>query len=380
MSSKNEGEPRRKTLANFLAIHYVNWNIPETEEESMIDTIRPSVVVSESRRPVQYLDPQGQLITPGDMVSRVYEGEAVQRHQFEAMTKSGLKIYRLGPTTTKFNFVNHTDALMPFLNSGFAITRQQVIRGGLQLFTELQPIEPHYIPDPISWDDAMWRNLPVPREHGLNETVVVISATRPKKAISFKRGWFRLICTNGMTVQVLGLGSLRLNHVQFSSDKVRAFLNSTNPIVKKTGDNQERLVGPWVGTKKGAERLQHVITDYMLPGIGHIVEPDEDGGDVDDDNLDDAPVPEIEQNVPMFIRNSIRPLARQPRWFLQDMVLQLGAIVDNKDGDKVYAMDIVNALTNPLQRAPQGRSIIRPLLTQESLTTGLINLVGGMSL
>lgn len=342
-----------------------------------------SVVVSEARHQVSYFDADHMIRPAGEMLSRVYEGESVQRHEFQSIGARP-KLYRLGPTTTRFNFVNHTTAVEPFLKAGFQITKVDVMRGGLQVLTQLQPVEPHYYPDPVNWDHRMWqsspRDLAQQVEEGLNETVAILSATRPKKAISFRRGWFRMICSNGMVVQILGLGNTRMSHTTFTPEKVQVFLRSTNPMIKRIGEDTERLLGPWVGTKKGADRLRSVITDFMLPGMGHVVETEDDELDIDDDNIIDLQPTALEVNVPLFIRNSVRPLVRQPRWFLQDLAVQLGHIVDHKTDDRVYAMDIVNAITNPISRVPSGRSTVRPLMTQESVTTSLINLVGGMSL
>lgn len=129
-----------------------------------------SVVVSEEARPVTVVNADGELVTLGTVISRVYEGEAVQRHEFisgnltedeqELMANPKLnrpeKRYKLGPTTTKFNFVDHAQAIQPLVENGFQVQTMKLGRGGLSIYTVLEPVKPLTLDDPITWDEEFW--------------------------------------------------------------------------------------------------------------------------------------------------------------------------------------------------------------------------------
>lgn len=323
-----------------------------------------NVVADEGARPVHIIDEKGEAVLVGNLTSTIYQGEKVQRHTYQRIGDK--RVYSLGATSNQFKFVDHPAALAPFIGNGWKVVKQVVTRGGLQMWTQLEPENPVTIQDLIRWDLNQWADSTRVTDHALRESIIAISAVRPKKAIMYRRGWFRQVCSNGMVAEILGLGTLRMNHNQWSSDKLNTWVNKTT--LKPSQREAKAVLGPVMGNKRGADRLANVIETRLLPGKD------------DHRELSDEEIEERMADVPLFVRNAISPLARQAGWYLRDSAFQLREYVDKAEYDRFHALDLVNVVTNPINRAPAGKNSNRALMATPSLVKSLTSLVGAMSL
>lgn len=357
-----------------------------------------TVIVSENARGVHLIDQTSlQSHEIGTLVSRIYEGESVQRHFFiegvnpseyfgEESIPGGVKTYRLGPTTTDWEFVDHPDVLNPLLQMGFTISKLFYGRGGLTMSAILNPPDFKIQEDNVSWDYEFWqeyrKNTPLV-DYGIIESVVVTSSIKPKKAINYLRGWFRLICTNGLMGSVFSWPKLRMNHNYFDPSRVEEYLNDY-----AVGGQFEFSRGPFIGTGRGIGRLQSWLQDYVATHSANL-EDLEDSDDEDDSasvsttysgNL----LPDIEEEeVPFSVRQSLEPINRMPNWYALSLAEQFELMANGLGSGKVYAADMLNAITNPFY----ARNLVEPefspirlMSKTESLFKSFSDLVGAFSL
>lgn len=338
-----------------------------------------TIIVSEERHPVHVFDEDLDRIHIGDIVSRVYEGERVQRHLYEPNSAAGQvvgtrnfkdeKVYSLGPTTTRFDFVDHAEALAPLVERGFTIEKQYISKGGLNLTAILTPPNATEIEDPIHWDDARFtseQHLARPRR--MNESVMVQTSIRPGKAINYRRGWFRLICTNGLVAEVMDLGSARFNHANFSGDRLLEKIDSF-PRMPTDGD---KVFGPIIGNAKGCNSFASLLERLAE---GRTAEPEAD----EDDEGDGT---EFDQEIPFFARKHVSVFSRIPTWFLLAYASNLRDAAKMDQG-VIRALDILNAVTNPINSegaSENAHSIFRPLNRTGSIIEATVTLLGAMSL
>lgn len=277
---------------------------------------KPTVIVSEQSRPVTIPTAEG-LIEVGQAVTRVYEGEDAQRHSFIA--KDTGNEFSMGVTSEDYEFINHTDALEPLLDRGYTITKQTQGRGGMQLYTILEPQNPISLPDPIAWDHDLWPMTH--KKEKLRESLFVTSSVKPGKGLRFERGFFRMICTNGLVAKVLELGGASFTHSNFSVAKMEQAL-----FGGEKGSNSS-ILGPQMGTKKGVHQL-----------LGFVDQIIEQGGD------------ELGKDLHFYARRDLGPLTDIPNWWLLFFRQQIETFIQNGP-DKVHALDVLNMVTSPISMA-----------------------------
>ncbi len=284
----------------------------------------------------------------GEIVSRVYENEGVMRHSFFTSKKT----YSLGPTTDSFRFVDWPEVFQPLMEQGYEISKLIIARGGLKVAATLHnPKGPTY-KDPINWDSGTWgEGL---KNEGLKDGVTFTGGLRPGFGYHFHRGFFRLVCTNGLRLETLGLGDSNMSHTNFSSEKLIEELFGYQVVTTPSGDF---LLGEPIGKMSAIKKVQKVLT-----GLNKTVY--EEG--------EEQPI------YPPFVKELLAPLEDLSKPLRSKVVEQFEAMVQNSGRKEVYELDLANALTtatNLLQKVPS-----RSFFGQKNAQQSLVKLTGIYSL
>lgn len=326
-----------------------------------------TVVVNAQTTPVYSIDPLGYKVEVGAIEASTFEGEGLQRLQFHDLDGKG---YSLGHATDKWQIVDHFEVLNPFIQQGWTVAKLGTTRGGMVQFTQLKPPTPLVFSDIVSWDLDLWQERGYRGDLNVQESLIIISSVKPKKALSFRQGWFRSVCTNGMVSEVFGLGSLRMSHSTYSFERLAEWIRLTRVKITVVG---ETLAGPYIGTKHGADKLISVIDRHLLP-VAPIDSDDE--SDEDDNIIDLEPTNKL---VPLFVQKELKLLERQPKWYLEGLKSQLLMMVDKKISDDIHAFDMVNCVTSPVSLNPS-RAVGRSMMNTNNVGQSTMSLIGGMSL
>jgi hypothetical protein len=268
----------------------------------------------------------------GEVISRHYEGENVQKHFFVAQGKE--KPYSLGATTNDFNFFDWPDIVGPILDQGFTPQQTRMSRGGLKMHTILAKLDGPTFKDPMNWDSDTWGT----GSQVLHEMVIVSGGIKPGSGFHYHRGFFRKVCVNGLVVESLGLGSLMFNHANYESSKLVKGLFGQDVVV--TEDN---ILGEKVANRKGIRKL------------GSLMEQAQDADFI--------------ASQPRFVRELLAPVGDLPTAFLSEANIQFQQLI-NKGSQSVYEMDIANVLTsahNLMDKAP-ARLAFKLLPAQRNLS------------
>lgn len=265
----------------------------------------------------------------GEIISRVYEGENVQRHHFEP--RGSDKTYKLGPTTTEFKFFDWPALVQPILDQGFGIKKLDLSRGGLKAHIIFSDPKRTYA-DPIGWDKATWG-----KSKQLEDSVVFKGGIRPGSGFHYHRGFFRMICTNGLVVETLNMGQGDYNHQNFKPESLADALFAK--ALKPTD-------GPVIGSTEGLSKAVKLIGQ------------------------------ERPENMPFFLKEFVSPLEDLTGEFASNAVTQFEMLINSKK--EVHEIDIANGLTSALNlmKAPADRLPHQVLNIQRSLTklTGIYSL------
>lgn len=277
----------------------------------------------------------------GKVISRVYEGENVQRHSF--MAKESEKEYALGPTTEAFHFRDWPEVFKPVLDRGFEVKKLYTSRGGLKIHATLADPKGAVIPDPVSWDKDIWGG-----SDGLQQCIQITGGIKPGSGFHYRNGFFRQVCTNGLVLEFLGLGRADFNHITFDSQKAAEALFGHEVTVMPDG---QYLLGKPIGSRKALAKVAGMLE--------RINEPD------------------YLANQPEFARDLLAPLGGFPDSFVSEAVAQFMTFINNA-GREVHEIDIANALTsaeNRIGKVP-GRVPFRLLNAQHAITklTGIMSL------
>lgn len=317
----------------------------------MTDTkARPNkVIVKEETFPVDTYNVDQEIVALGLIKSRIYEGEDVQRNFF--INQSG-KEYSMGPTTDRFEFIPHTAVLEPLLSEGYKIEKINSLRGGLSQMTILTPAEPRHWDDPIDWDYEFWADNDR-SEDGLNESIVVQSSLLPGHGYKIDRGFFRLVCTNGMVAKVLDMGSVSANHANFNPKTLADALFGTTTVV-----DDRRLLGPYIGNENGVAHL-----------CDQLIHMRDDG---------------ISEDLGFYVAADYTRILSQKGWWLDGFINHLDAFCHWSGNRPFYAMDLLNSITSPvsLREFETGNTngSFRQLSKTEGLLESSARLIGALSL
>lgn len=332
-----------------------------------------SIVVGERTRDVHAYNTDGGVMTLGQVVTRNYRGESAQRHAFRSVENG--KLYKLGVTTNNFKFIDHTSALDPLVNRGYKLKDTVYSRGGIHMYAVLERPDAAEINDPIDWDIQYWHDVHgeglkrVPRQ--LKESVVVYSSVKPGKGMRYNRGWFRMVCSNGLIAEILRLGATKLNHINWAATTVVDKLRLTDRI-------ESLDMGPVAGSRRGAQKFADLLDSFV--GLPDEAEQDPEDGTVS------ASVAEALDDLPFFVRDEMSSLLQMPTWFRQSLAGQTRAMADGKaKNGKIFALEVINAVTNPINLERFGttespRSVLRPLMRATSLTSATMKMIGAYSL
>lgn len=323
----------------------------------MDDTILEMVPVTINEKEVFIYEPSDETSEPikktlGRIVSRVFEGESIQRHFYipeivpdQMLGNRGHKIkheYSLGPTTDSFTFTDHSEVLEPLINRGYELRSIRFSKGGLKLWSLLTPPDAFKMGDPINWDQKFWSS-----GGNLMEAVQVTSSIGPGMGINYQWGWFRVVCTNGLISRILGLGGMSYSHTSWGVDKVFSFLDN-----HRLSDQ----INPPIGSRRGVKRTAEILASL-------------------DDEEQQASA------LPAPIRGILNPIVRMPKWYREDLREQFGYLYD-QGPEEVTSLDLLNSVTSPLnyRNQVQGENRNRQFFTTEKLVTPLAQLVAFNSL
>lgn len=303
------------------------------------------VVVHEEQHPVTSYKP-GAMTTylVGTVISRVYQGESVQRHLFLPAGQDAedeTNLVSMGPTSTSFDFVDYAGLVEPFLDQGRKSGRLKqtwLFRGGT-CFRALIELPMRGIPDPIEWDLDLWESNKVGT---LRQVIEIVSSVKPGHGIRITRGLFRLVCSNGLISKVLNLGFWKFSHSNFNPETVAQ-------IASSSGEYQDFTVG----NKKGAERFLGVLQQD-----------------------------EVDESIPYFVQSSMGVLSRLPKWYVSGLQVQMQEFIDHSPVDRIGPLDLMNMLTSPMSLYEEASeaSIGRLSGKMESITKATMSLIGPLSL
>lgn len=269
----------------------------------------------------------------GEVIGTVYgdhfAGEGAQKVMFRSGDQ---KPKTIGLVSDKFEITNHDDVL-GFVSDNFAHCEPTVIkqiRGGLGIFAiyKLANTEQQ---DPINWDHSFFpevsRNIA-----SIFRAIIVRSDIREGHGITISGGWYRLICTNGLTIPVRDV-SIRIFHNQWATRENR---------IPEMGVLENI---PELGTGQGAERLANkLMTVKTMQRAGEL---------------------------PSHLQDPFSPFLRLPAWYQDSLADQLFAMAMVEDRNLNY-LDVANAVTTPLFHEDRGT---RFLPIQDSITSFIGNIL-----
>jgi len=297
------------------------------------------VIVSEETNPVHIFEQKTlEKERVGTVVSRIYEGESVQRHLFfPAEGVAQKEVYSLGPTTTGFQFVDFTEAIEPFIEAGTLMT-SRLWRGGTCYQALLRMDDYHAIKDPIQWDRELWNR----KSNKLWDILELRASIKPGRGISVTRGFFRVVCENGLISKILGMGHWRFSHLNFNADE----------IISGASGGHTEIPPIMVGNKAGAARFSQLIdTEH-----------------------------EVEQ-MPYHLETSLNVLDRLPKWYKEDVQEQIGLFIQNSSHDRMGPLDLLNILTTPFNMGERTDGSVARLSTKlESIVKASSTFIGPFSL
>ncbi|KKL82287.1 hypothetical protein LCGC14_1986270 [marine sediment metagenome] len=326
------------------------------------------VIVSETTQPVQYLDDDGKTQTLGNVVSRTYKGEDVQRFMFESNRggEEGTN-YMLGASRERdIAFINHVEPMRVLQDNGYVKRDMVLAMGGTELFTVWDNPDGQIFDDPILWDKRMWQHREsLPGTGNLTESIIQRGSIRPGRGVSFRRGFFRMICSNGLVSEVLGLGKVRFNPGNWNPESLQDALFGKDV----TTIAQEHIMGERVGNR------------YAVQQFGSLMK------NLREKNSDEKT--EYLTSLPKFVRPMVSTFTRVPKWYLKELEKQT-EMFDASGLLNIHELDVSNILTNAMNRNRFGvlqegeervnRSINFMVENMPSLTENAGSLMGVYSL
>lgn len=208
------------------------------------------------------------------------------------------------------------------LDSGMTIENVYEEHKGLtKRFTLTHDDMPSFL-DPISWDlDYLHSTRKRVVGDIIRLSLVVRESVKPQiRTIGEFRG-HRLRCLNGMTAEE----TITEITVERVLQMARGELTD--------GFSREHMLSQVIGNKHGVNKLINILDTYMVK---------EKHG----------------QKLPAmpYKYNTLDVFAKQPNWWLSSVRDQLGYFVHNSEQDDFKAIDLANALTNPLHEETSGNT------------------------
>lgn len=298
--------------------------------------------------PVHSVTEDGQKVQVATANVRMYEGESVWRNsvlpQFETEEK------QLKSTNKAWHPLDHYDALEPLLEAGWQFAQYDINRGGLNgRFLMTHPEGVRY-QDLFDWDSDIWNHRDRDKDGGITEAILVQSPIRPGAPKTYRRGFFRFVCTNGLVDSALDLAVLKMNAENWSMADLQEKILATPHVT------EEMIRGEKVGTPRGSQKFFEFLERYYL-------EPD------------NASV----RDLPAFARDLIRPFDNIPEWVGLNAISQFHAISEAKV--PVHRMDVMNAWTGAINMPSDTEHSVQGVLNKvERLTSATADLIGVYSM
>lgn len=306
---------------------------------------------------------EGKPTHVGRVVRDEYKGDDMYRYDFIpnqdlSPDDPEFKIYDLGVMREDTMVVDPVSALSPLLDNGWQLETFYSIREGRKFYAVLKNPDAQ-VSDIIDWDYGFWQSIRSNTPKNMYEGIVVSGGIIPRSSISYQRALFRLICTNGLTANIMDFGSVRMKHATFQANELISKLQGMN-----RNDLGGKLLGPRFGSPGHALRVGSYIRNHYL-------ETDEA-----------VPNNSSRDRIPGFLRNIHNTFESMPSWFLEsysDVITMMG---HNLSGRDVHAVDILNAITNVVNREAlqeEPHALGRVIMKQSALIEATEQLMGVMA-
>jgi hypothetical protein len=191
----------------------------ESEETIQVDATTGATVIWS-------YDPAGQRLPIGRIRYKDYDGNRELRNlSFESSVSD--RTHPVGNAGRTYAVIDHASVIDPFLDAGFQVRKIMHGRGGI----DCQAILGHpdfMFKDSISWDRKWLAELDPSSKKirsSMEFSVRIVSTLTPFRGISAVAGSSRLVCTNGLVAQALGIGQIRARHMAFSLDRIAGFVD-----------------------------------------------------------------------------------------------------------------------------------------------------------
>lgn len=324
------------------------------------------VIVSEKSQKVHHLGTDGKRQLLGEVISRTYQDEDVQKFTFASNRGDGTE-YHLGASKERdIAFINHYEPMKVLQDNGWVQRDKLLAMGGTELFTVWDNPNGQKFNDPIFWDTDMWSHRKDIEGVGeLTESIIQRGSIRPGRGISFRRGFYRMICSNGLVSEVMGLGKVRFNTGNFTPTNLQNALFGKDVVTLA----QEHIMGERLGSSASVVQFGGLMKNLR--------------------QLKTEEREEFVNGLPKFARKMVSTFTRVPKWYLEELEKQTAMFVASGLQD-IHELDVTNILTNAMNRNRFGklqegeertnRSIHFMVENMASLTENAGSLMGAYSL
>ena len=194
------------------------------------------------------------------------------------------------------------------------------------------------VKDPIKWDNEIWNR----KSNRMWDILELRASIKPGRGISVTRGFFRVVCENGLISKILGMGHWNFSHLNFDA----------GAIISGASGGHTEIPQIMIGNKRGAERFAQLISP-------------------------EREVPEI----PYHLETSLSVLDRLPKWYIENVQEQIGLFVQNSTHDRMGPLDLLNILTTPFNMGERADGSVARLSTKlESIVKASSTFIGPFSM
>lgn len=200
-----------------------------------------TISVTRTVTDISSIDLEGNEIHLGVVYSDEYGQSEAKKFLFEVSEDnpwSRPKIFSIGVGSANLSFVNPKDAQEKVLQAGFLPATQYAYRGGLRIVTTYY--HPDYYEDHLfdyDLDEWVWRGMD---EDSMKRTFSAIQVSTDLQtghmAVSYTPGFYRLICTNGLTSSLLEWEPFKVRHVDWDTkdlgNRIASFIE---PVTYREG-------------------------------------------------------------------------------------------------------------------------------------------------
>lgn len=290
--------------------------------ETTAETTVGTAPVYSSSHPVYTISEAGERVELGLVDHREYEED---RRLRVPVLAAGGKTSVLGRGGSQFHIVDHWQAAEPMLDAGWKVQTLHHYQLGAQLiaFFTLPDI---VLPDTISWD-----RLGGSQGGDSFLAMRLFTSLHLGHAIRYTIGIYRQVCSNGLVVKRLGLGSLVMRHVghgEFGARKVADWLEERAAVLAQLQDVATRPLSIPVS-----------CLDWAAGTLRHLAAKQNDQE-------------EFLRTQPEFVVRPLKTLQqRLPGWGMGVLAEQLA--MAQQGTDSISVLDLLNAVTNVADNGPR---------------------------